>query len=499
MDTNTHQILRLRREKLQKIIDAGINPYPITSGRTHKIARVLQDKDDWIASGQIVSLCGRLVAMRRQGKLGFGNLEDNSAKIQLYVSQNLVGEENYQVFKLCDPGDFIRAEGNLFFTEAGEYSLKCTHITLLSKNLRPLPAVKEKLVNGKPVRYDEFHDIELRYRKRYLDLLLNPAQRETYLLRARIIRGIRRFLDEREFVEVETPVLQPLYGGANARPFITHHNTLNTDLYLRIAVELYLKRLIIGGFERVYEIGKNFRNEGMDRSHNPEFTLLELYQAYSDLSGMAELTEKLFKFLAQEILHKDTFTFHRHEINLSAPWQKASMIDLVSEYTDTDISGFDFEMLAGLCKKYEIEIPQGAGAGLLIFLLFDKLVEDNLIQPVFVMDFPKEVSPLAKAKPDNPLLADRFELIIAGSEFANAFSELNDPLDQRRRFEAQAKLREMGDEEAQVIDEDFLEALEYGMPPMGGLGIGIDRLVMLLTENDSIKEVILFPQMKPEQ
>lgn len=498
MDSNTNQLLKLRREKLQKIIDLGIEPYPIASRRTHLINELLTDKDSWISNETEVAICGRLVAMRRQGKIGFGNVEDSSGKIQLYVAQNVTGEENYEVFKLCDTGDFIQAEGTLFYTQAGEYSLKTAKITLLSKNLRPLPAVKEKVEDGKVVRYDEFADIELRYRKRYLDLLLNPAHRQVFILRSKLIKGVRSFLDGRSFTEVETPVLQPLYGGANARPFITHHNTLDTDLYLRIALELYLKRLIVGGFERVYEIGKNFRNEGMDRSHNPEFSMLELYQAYTDLSGMMELTESLFRYLATEIVGKAEYTFHGKQIDLTGTWKRASMIDLVKEYAGIDASDFDFDKLAAFCTQHKIEIPKGSGAGKLISLLFEHFVEDKLIQPTFVTDFPKEISPLAKAKPDNPLLTDRFELLIAGSEFANAFSELNDPLDQRMRFEAQARLKELGDEEANVVDEDFLEALEYGMPPMGGLGIGIDRLVMLLTENDSIKEIILFPQMKPE-
>ncbi len=498
MDSNVNQLLKLRREKLQRIVEAGINPYPVKSHRTRQIGELFHDKERWIASEEQFSVCGRLVAMRRQGKLGFGNLEDISGKIQIYVAQNLIGEENYEVFKLCDTGDFIQVDGAVFNTQAGEYSIKAEHITMLSKNLRPLPAVKEKIVDGKAVRYDEFADIELRYRKRYLDLLLNPGHRQVFIQRSAIIKGIRKFLDSREFIEVETPILQPLYGGANARPFITHHNTLDTDLYLRIALELYLKRLIVGGFERVFEIGKNFRNEGMDRFHNPEFSMLELYQAFSDLSGMMELTESCFKYLAKEVIGQDVFHFQGHEVNLTGEWKKASMIELVKEYSGFDASDFDEERIAAECNKRKIEIPKGAGAGKMISLLFEACAEEHLIQPTFVTDFPKEISPLAKEKPGNPNLTDRFELLIAGCEFANAFSELNDPLDQRMRFEAQARLKELGDEEANVVDEDFLEALEYGMPPMGGLGIGIDRLIMLLTENNSIKEVILFPQMKPE-
>lgn len=499
MQQNLNQLVKLRREKLEKIKALGIQPYPIASYRSHKIGEVLVDKDRWIADETVVTLVGRLVAMRRQGKLGFGNIEDDSGKIQIYVQQDVTGEENYEVFKLCDMGDFVQTEGTLFYTQAGEYSIKVSKITLLSKNLRPLPAVKEKIEDGKTVRYDEFTDIELRYRKRYLDLLLNPEHRKTFEKRSRIISAIRKFMDANGYLEVDTPILQPLYGGANARPFTTHHNTLDVDLFLRIATELYLKRLIVGGFERVYEIGKNFRNEGMDRTHNPEFTVMEFYEAYSDLQGMMDICERLFKHLAKDIIGKDIYHYHGHDVNIAGTWTRASMTELVNRHTGEDFSDWDFDRLIAFAKAHKLEIPAGAGSGRLIALLFEHFVEAKLIQPTFVCDFPKEISPLAKAKPDNPEIADRFELFIAGGEFSNAFSELNDPLDQRERLEAQAKLRDLGDDEANVVDEDFLEALEYGMPPMGGQGIGIDRLVMLLTENDSIKEVILFPQMKPDQ
>jgi lysyl-tRNA synthetase class 2 len=499
MPSRDNQFIQLRRQKLEKLLAAGIEPYPIKSFRTHKIEDILKGKDDWVASNQEVSLAGRLVAMRRQGKLSFGDLEDASGKIQIYVAQNLVGEENYELFKLCDPGDFIQVKGTLFFTQAGEYSLRANQISLLAKNLRPLPPIKEKVIDGKLVRYSALSDVEIRYRKRYLDLLLNPSHRDIFIRRAKIISAIRSFLDEREFIEVETPILQPLYGGANARPFITHHNALDIDLYLRIATELYLKRLIVGGFEKIYELGKDFRNEGMDRIHNPEFTMLELYEAYSDLAGMMDLTESLLKYLAINVLHQSIYKFRGYNIDLSEPFQKASMQNLLKDYLGLELSEDDYDKAVEFCQKHNIDIPPGAGTGKLIYLIYENMIEEQIIQPTFVTDFPKEVSPLAKAKPDNPFWADRFELLIAGYEFANAFSELNDPLEQRARLEAQAALRALGDEEASVVDEDFLEALEYGMPPMGGLGIGIDRLVMLLTENDSIKEVILFPQMKPEQ
>lgn len=485
-------------QKLDKLRALGADPYPVRSSRSHKIGDILTDQDRWISEATPITLSGRLVAMRRQGKLGFGDLEDSSGRVQVYVQRDVVGEENYEIFKLCDSGDFIQVRGTMFNTQAGQYSIKAEEIIMLGKNLRPLPAVKEKVENGQVIRYDEFADIELRYRKRYLDLLLNPGHRKVFETRSRIISAVRRFLDARDFIEVETPVLQPLYGGANARPFTTHHNTLDVDLYLRIATELYLKRLIVGGFERVYELGKDFRNEGMDRTHNPEFTMLELYQAYSDLEGMMSITEDMFHHLAADVLNKPTYRFRGYDIHLDKPFTKASMTDLVHQYAGIDLSDMDYDKAAAFCTSHKLEIPKGAGVGKLIALLFEHYVEEKLIQPTFVTDFPKEISPLAKAKPGNPMLADRFELFIAGYEFGNAFSELNDPVDQRSRLEAQAALRAQGDEEANVVDEDFLEALEYGMPPMGGLGIGIDRLVMLLTENDSIKEVILFPQMKPE-
>ena len=495
---NQNQLIQARRQKLQRLLDMDINPYPNRSQRSHLINDVRKQQQEFTENEQAVTIAGRIVALRRQGKVGFGNVADESGNIQIFVRKDNVGEENYEVFKAYDLGDFCQIEGTCFVTKMGEFSVKATKVTMLAKALRPLPVVKEKTVDGKTVRFDEFHDIELRYRKRYLDLLLNPENKRSFELRAYIISGMRRFFENRNFLEVETPVLTPLYGGAHARPFITHHNTLDIDLYLRISIELYLKRLIIGGFERVYEIGKVFRNEGMDRAHNPEFTLLELYQAYTDLDGMIELTESMFKYLAKEVLHTDSVTFRDVEINLTAPFRKATMLDLIKEFSGFDASDFDFERIKAFCIENHIKIEPAAGAGKLIEELFDHFVEPKLLQPTFVIDYPREISPLAKSIPGNPNLVERFELFIMGNEYANAFTELNDPIDQRKRFEDQMKTKELGDEEAQVIDEDFIEALEYGMPPMGGIGIGIDRLVMLLTDNASIKEVILFPQMKPE-
>ncbi len=496
---NLNQLLAIRRQKLQKLKELGIDPYPNRSERTHKIKELWENKDKFVESEQKIVITGRLSGMRRQGKVGFGNISDESGRIQIFVRKDNVGEDNYEVFKLLDLGDFVQVEGNCFITKMGEYSIRAEKVIILGKSLRPLPTVKEKVIDGKKQRFDEFSDIELRYRKRYLDLLLNPGIKKNFEIRAKVIEEIRSFLNSRNFMEVETPILQPLYGGAHACPFTTHHNTLNIDLYLRIALELYHKRLIVGGFEKIYEIGKNFRNEGMDRTHNPEFSMVELYQAYADYYDMMNLTEDMIVHIAKEVLGSETIDFLGKDISFKKPWRRASMLDLIKEETGFDASDFDFEKIKAFCDEHKIEIKSTTGSGKLIEEIFGKFVEPKLIQPTFVIDFPKEVSPLAKEKPDNPNLVERFELFINGNEYGNAFTELNDPLDQRERLEAQAKLREMGDAEANVVDEDFLEALEYGMPPTGGLGIGIDRLVMLFTGNTSIKEVIFFPQMKPEE
>ncbi len=496
---NINQLLAVKRQKLEKLKNIGVDPYPTRSARTHKIKVLIDNKDDYISSEEVVTITGRLKAMRRQGKVGFGNIADDSGNMQIFVKKEKVGEENYEVFKLLDLGDFVQIKGVCFVTQRGEFSIRAHVVTVLGKSLLPLPTVKEKIVDGKKQRFDEFTDIELRYRKRYLDLLLNPEVKQTFEIRAQIIKEIRSFLDEKGFMEVETPILQSLYGGANARPFITHHNTLNIDLYLRIALELYHKRLIVGGIERIFEIGKNFRNEGMDRTHNPEFTMLELYQAYADYNDMMNITEDMILHIAKKVFNKDVVIFGDTEISFKKPWKRASMTELIKEESGFNASNFDFEKIKKFCEDNGIEVEKTAGPGKLIEALFEKFVEPKLIQPTFVIDFPKEVSPLAKVKPGHPNLTERFELFINGNEYGNAFTELNDPVDQRERLEAQSKLREMGDTEANVVDEDFLEALEYGMPPTGGLGIGIDRLIMLFTNNTSIKEVILFPQMKPEE
>ena len=495
---NETQIIKLKREKLQKIKDLGIDPYPNRVERTHNIKDLHQNKEELLANQESVTVVGRVVAIRRHGKIGFANIEDMSAKIQLYVRLDKVGPENYELYKLCDLGDFIQSTGVAFVTESGEYSIQSTNLKILSKNLCPVPAVKEKTVDGKVIRYDEFSDIELRYRKRYLDLLLNPDIKNTFITRSKIINNIREYLNTRGYIEVETPILHPLYGGANARPFMTHHNTLNIDLYLRIATELYLKRLIVGGFERVYEIGKDFRNEGMDRNHNPEFTMLEVYQAYGDYYTMMELTEEMITGIIADLYQTESIVYGEKTLSFTTPWRRASMIDLIREETGLDVSDCNAEKLIAFFKSKNLEIPENATPGVLIIELFEIFVEDKLTDPVFVTDFPKEVSPLAKSKSDNPNFVERFELFIGGHEVGNAFTELNDPIEQELRLRKQAELRLAGDTEATPMDEDFVNAMEYGMPPTGGLGIGIDRLCMLLTNNSSIKEVILFPQMKPE-
>jgi len=495
METQS-QLMRTRREKYEKLLSLGIDPFPSKSQRTHLISDLLQNQQTFIDSAETVYITGRINSNRRQGKIGFMHILDMSGRIQVFVRSDKIGEQNYELYKLFDLGDIVQVKGTAVITQTGEFSVLAEQLTLLTKNLRPLPTVKEKEIDGKIVRYDEFADIELRYRKRYLDLLLNPEHRHTFEQRSHIISYLRRFLEEKGFLEVETPVLQPLYGGANARPFTTHHNTLDTDLYLRIATELYLKRLVIGGFEKVFEIGKNFRNEGMDKSHNPEYTCIEIYQAYSDLDGMIDLTESIFSSIGDQLYHTDQIPYGEHTISLKRPFAKASMLDLIKQYTGEDFSDFDENALKSFIKQKNIKIDKQTGVGNLIALIFDHFVEEHLIQPTFVTDYPLEVSPLAKNHPNHPELVQRFELFIGGREYANAFTELNDPIEQRKRLEAQAKARELGDEEANVVDEDFIEALEYGMSPAGGLGIGIDRIVMLFTNTSSIKEVIFFPQMK---
>ena len=480
------EVLRVRRDKLSSLMQAGCNPYQITKfDQTHHAQQI---KDTYTDGEEMnVSVAGRIMSKRIMGKAGFAHLQDGSGSIQLYVSRDSLGEENYAAFKSMDIGDIVGVKGYVFTTRTGEISVHAQSVTLLSKSLQVLPE-----------KYHGLKDTDARYRQRYVDLIVNPEVRDVFVKRSLIISEIRRVLDDRGFLEVETPVLHTIAGGANARPFITHHNTLDIDMYLRIALELHLKRLIVGGFERVYEIGRVFRNEGMDTRHNPEFTLLELYQAYTDFNGMMDLTEELIRTVAKNVLGTAQITYGGVAIDLDKPFERLSMKDAVKKY-----SGVDFDTLADLeaaraaAKAHGIAYEERHEKGDILNLFFEEYCEEKLIQPTFITGHPVEISPLAKRIPGNEAYTERFELFIVGREHANAFSELNDPIDQRARFEAQAALKAAGDDEACDVDEDFLCALEYGMPPTGGLGIGVDRLVMLLTDTASIRDCLLFPTMKP--
>ncbi|NOX38490.1 MAG: lysine--tRNA ligase [Calditrichaeota bacterium] len=492
-----HQLIQQRREKLKKLIEMGVNPYPYKFDRTHTSRQVKEQFDE--LENQTVSVAGRIMSNRRMGKAAFFHIQDMDGRIQIYLKKDVVGDFAFEVYKLLDIGDIVGIVGQVFKTRTGEISILAEKLELLTKSLRPLPIVKEKIVDGKRIVYDPFKDKELRYRQRYVDLIVNPEVKEVFIKRSRIMTTMREFLNERGYLEVETPILQPIYGGASARPFVTHHNALDMKLYLRIANELYLKRLIVGGFEGVYEFAKDFRNEGMDRFHNPEFTQMELYVAYKDYHWMMELTEEMISTIAEKVLGTTKITYQGQEIDLTPPWRRLPLFESIREYAGVDISQADEEQLRKVAKDLGIEVEDSWGSGKIIDEIFGEFVEPRLIQPTFITDYPLEMSPLAKKHRENPRLVERFEPIIAGKEIGNAFSELNDPIDQRERFEAQMELRAKGDEEAQVLDEDFLRALEYGMPPTAGLGIGIDRLTMLLTDQPSIRDVIFFPHMRPEK
>jgi lysyl-tRNA synthetase class 2 len=496
--------IRHRREKRRRFEEAGLSPYPARSIRDRTVAEFLQKFPGAEKSEAEVALAGRLVALRGHGAATFSDLADASGRVQLYFKKDTLGEESYGLVGNLDLGDFVGVRGRAMTTRTGEPTLAVTEWTLLAKSLRPTPVVKEtEGEGGGTVRHDALADVETRYRQRYLDLLLNPESRRRFEVRTRLTALVRRFLDDRGFLEVETPVLQPLYGGAAAAPFTTHHNTLDVPLYLRIADELYLKRLIVGGLERVYEIGKDFRNEGMDRTHNPEFTQCELYQAFSDYHGMMDIFEELLKFLAEELTGGTQITYQGKKVDFSKHFRRLPVLEAIRERTGVDLGlapglSFDRDAALKLAKKHGLEYPAHAPTGKVVMGLFDAVAGPLLVDPVFVMDYPAEVSPLAKTKPEDPRLAERFEPHIAGLELGNAFSEQNDPDVQREVLEAQARQRDLGDEEAAQVDEDFLRALEYGMPPTGGLGIGLDRLVMLFTDAPSIQDVILFPQMRPK-
>jgi lysyl-tRNA synthetase class 2 len=492
-----NELMLRRREELEQLRAKGINPYPYEYNQTHYSDEIIKNfKDD--DSKLNVSIAGRIMSIRRMGKASFCHIQDSHGKIQVYLRKDDVGE-SYDIFRLLDIGDIIGVEGFVFRTKMGEISVHATKFELLSKSLRPLPVVKEKVdEHGNKQIFDPFADKELRYRQRYVDLVVTGGVRDVFIKRANIIRSMRRFFENRGYLEVETPILQPIYGGAFARPFTTHHNTLDIELYLRIANELYLKRLIVGGYDGVYEFAKDFRNEGMDRTHNPEFTQLELYVAYKDYQWMMNLVEEMVSSVALEVNGTTKWKVGEHEIDFKAPWKRITMFDAIKEYSGKDLYGLSEPEVRTIAKELHVDVEAGMALGTIIDEIFGEHVEANLIQPTFITDYPIEMSPLAKKHRSKPGLVERFEAIVNGKELCNAFSELNDPLDQRERFEEQMKLKAKGDEEAQVLDEDFLRALEYGMPPTTGLGIGIDRLTMLFTNQESIRDVIFFPQMKRE-
>jgi len=489
----------IRREKLAELKKLGINPYPAA---LFPVTFYAQDLPKNYSEGKEVVVAGRLMSRRIQGKASFAELLDSTGKIQLYFNRDEIcpGENKTQyneVYKkLLDIGDIIGVTGTLFTTQVGEQTLMVKNFTLLNKSLRPLPLPK---TNAEGHVYDEFNDPELRYRQRYVDLIVNPQVKNTFVQRSKITTSIREFLIQKGYLEVETPILQPIPGGAAARPFVTHHNALNIPLYLRIANELYLKRLIVGGFEGVFEFAKDFRNEGMDRTHNPEFTVMELYVAYKDYFWMMETTESLLEKIALDVHQSTTIQVGNQKINFKAPYPRVPILEAIKTHTGIDVSQMNEDELRASAKKLGIEVDDTMGEGKLIDALFGEKCEHHYIQPTFIIDYPKSMSPLTKEHRSNPRLTERFELMVNGKELANAYSELNDPLDQRERFESQMALSEKGDDEAMFIDQDFLRALEYGMPPSSGIGIGIDRLVMLMTNKSSIQEVLFFPQMKPEQ
>ncbi|WP_177729912.1 lysine--tRNA ligase [Flavobacterium inviolabile] len=489
----------IRREKLGRLKELGINPYP---ANLFPVDHTSKQVKETFEEGKKVIVAGRLMSSRIQGKASFAEIQDSEGRIQVYINRDEICPDDdktlyNEVFKkLIDLGDFIGIEGELFTTQVGEKTLRAKKISLLSKTLRPLPLPK---VDADGNIFDAFTDPELRYRMRYVDLVVNPQVKDVFIKRTKLFNAMRTFFNEKGYFEVETPILQSIPGGAAARPFITHHNSLDIPLYMRIANELYLKRLIVGGFDGVYEFSKNFRNEGMDRTHNPEFTAMEIYVAYKDYNWMMEFTENLLEYCALQVNGTTSATFGEHTVDFKAPYARVTMTDAIKQFTGFDISGKTEEELREAAKSMGIAVDETMGKGKLIDEIFGEKCEGNFIQPTFITDYPKEMSPLTKVHRDNPDLTERFELMVCGKEIANAYSELNDPIDQRERFEAQLALSERGDDEAMFIDNDFLRALEYGMPPTSGLGIGMDRLIMFLTNNPSIQEVLFFPQMRPEK
>jgi lysyl-tRNA synthetase class 2 len=482
--TELNELMAVRREKLRDLIDLGIDPFGEKFECTHSAKQILENFAD--LEGQETAIAGRIMSLRTHGKATFADLMDSSGRIQLYFRIDVLGEEQYGLLEKVDLGDILGIRGKIFRTRRGEISVEVHNMKFLSKSLRPLPS-----------QWYGLKDVDLRYRQRYVDLIVNPEVRRVFETRSRIIQCIREFLVERGFIEVETPTLHPIAGGASARPFITHHNVLDMDLYLRIAPELYLKRLLVGGFDKVFEIGKNFRNEGISTKHNPEFTSCEVYQAYGDAQDMMKLTEEIFAYIAQKVVGSYKIVFQGQEIDLTPPWPRLPMLEAIKQYCGVDLTGMNDGQARQAAKEKGLTLEANASYANVVEEFFDAFVEPKLIQPVFITDHPVEVSPLAKRKKDNPKLTDRFEPFIVTWEMANGFTELNDPIDQEYRFRQQMAQREAGDEEAHMMDEDFIRALEYGMPPAGGLGLGIDRMVMLFTDSPSIRDVLLFPHMRP--
>ncbi|WP_096203219.1 lysine--tRNA ligase [Bacillus sp. FJAT-45350] len=483
--------LTVRRDKLKNLQEQGVDPFGGKFERSHTATEMQEQygeisKEDLEEQGNIVTIAGRIMTKRGKGKAGFAHIQDLTGQVQIYVRKDAVGEEQYAIFNSIDIGDIVGVSGEAFKTKVGELSVKVTDFQILSKSLRPLP--------------DKFHglkDIEQRYRQRYVDLIMNPEVRDTFVLRSKILQSMRRYLDSRGYLEVETPTMHSIAGGASARPFITHHNALDMTLYMRIAIELHLKRLIVGGLEKVYEIGRVFRNEGVSTRHNPEFTMIELYEAYADYKDIMSLTENLIAHISEEVLGTTKVTYGEYEVDLKPEWTRLHMVDAIKEHSGVDFwAEMSDEEARALAKEHNVPVKDTMTYGHVVNEFFEHFVEEKLIQPTFIYGHPTAISPLAKKNPEDERFTDRFELFIVGREHANAFTELNDPIDQKGRFEDQLKEREQGDDEAHMMDEDFIEALEYGMPPTGGLGIGIDRIVMLLTNSPSIRDVLLFPQMR---
>lgn len=488
---STEEMISIKRSEIENIKKEGIDPFGQRFERKHKIGEVIQ-KFNQLGIGESsqekVTIAGRIMALRKHGKAAFADIEDIEGRMQIYIKSNKVGQKTFELFSKIDVGDIIGITGLVFRTKMGELTIFTEELTLLCKSIRSLPE-----------KWHGLKDIETRYRKRYLDLIVNSSVRDIFIKRSKVIRSLRNFLDSKGYLEVETPIMQPIPGGATARPFITHHNALDRDFYLRIAPELYLKRLLVGGLEKVYELSRNFRNEGISTKHNPEFTMVELYEAYGNYHTMMQITEELIVYIIKNVLGKLEIEYQGKSINFSSPWKKISMHDSIQEACGIDMEKLPEKDFVKIIRENNLDIKNSASRGEITNELFEKYVEPTLIQPTFIIDYPLEVSPLSKQKKDNPELVERFELFINSMELANAFTELNDPTEQKRRFEEQAAKKEAGDLESHFMDKDYIEALEYGLPPAGGLGIGIDRLMMLLTNSSSIKEVILFPQLKTKE